>query len=105
MAAFDIDSDGARTFFLSGELDLATVPTMESAIAHAVAQGGPITLDLSQLRFVDSTGIAAITKALKSLPSGCIILHGVHDGIEKVISLMGIEKAPNLHVIACSVAI
>jgi anti-anti-sigma factor len=105
MAAFGIDSDGSRTFFLSGELDMATVPTMEAAIAAAVAQGGPITLDLSELRFIDSSGVGAILKALASLPSGCIILHGVRDGIAKVIDLTGIERAENLHVVPCAVPV
>jgi anti-anti-sigma factor len=105
MAMFAVDSDGARTFFLRGELDMATAPMMESAIAEAVAQGGPITLDLSHLRFMDSSGIQAILRALRSLPSGCIILHGVHDAIARVIQVMGIEKAPNLHIIECTVPV
>jgi anti-sigma B factor antagonist len=104
MPNFGITSDGPRMFFLEGELDLATAPLMTTAIEPAVTRGGPITLDLGNVTFVDSTGVAAILSALKALPSGCIILHGVHNGVQKVVDLMGVGQAPNLHIIPCTLS-
>ncbi len=105
MAEFGITSQGPPTFFLQGELDLATVPLLDIAIADAVAQGGPITLDLSHMTFIDSTGLKSILKAVKALPSGCIILHGVHDGIQRILEITGVDLAANLHVIPCTVPV
>jgi anti-anti-sigma factor len=104
---FGITVRGPPTFFLEGELDIATVPVMNAAIAVAVAQGGPITLDLSRVTSIDSSGVGAILKGLKGLPSGgCINLHGVHSRIEKVMRLlMGAVQAENLHVSPCSVPV
>jgi anti-anti-sigma factor len=102
MPNFGITADGQRTFFLNGELDLATVPIMEIAIAEAVARGGPISLDLTHLNFVDSTGVGALLKAASDLAYGCIVLHGVHDGVGKVTGMMGMDKAENIHVIPCT---
>ena len=102
MADFGITSDGSRTFFLNGELDMATVPIMDLAIVDAVGRGGPISMDLTDITFLDSTGLGAILKAAKDLPSGCIVLHGVHDGVSKVTELMGVDKAENIHVIPCT---
>lgn len=104
MPKFGITSDGPRMFFLEGELDMATAPLMTTAIEPAVSRGGPITLDFGDVTFVDSTGVAAILRALKILPSGCIILHGVHNGVQKVIDLMGVGQAPNLHIIPCTLS-
>jgi anti-sigma B factor antagonist len=104
MPNFGISSDGPRMFFLEGELDLATAPLMSTAIEPAVTRGGPITLDFGDVSFVDSTGIAAILSALQALTSGCIILHGVHNGVQKVVELMGVGQAPNLHVIPCTLS-
>lgn len=101
---FGITSDGPRMFFLSGELDLGTLPLMERAIAPAVAKGGPITLDLSELMFIDSSGVGSIIRNVKDLPSGCIILHGVRGAVQRILELMGV-KTQNLHVIPCSVPI
>jgi anti-anti-sigma factor len=102
MADFGITSDGPRSFFVNGELDMATVPILNIAIVDAVARGGPISMDLTDLRFLDSTGMGAILKVVNDLPSGCLVLHGVHDGVRKVTQLMGIDKAENIHVIPCT---
>ncbi len=104
MTDFGITSDGPRMFFLSGELDLATLPLMETAIAPAVARGGPITLDFGNLAFIDSSGVGSIVRSVKALPSGCIILHGVRGAAQKILEIMGV-KAENLHVIPCMVPV
>jgi anti-anti-sigma factor len=101
MPNFGITSDGPRTFFVQGELDLATTPLMSMAIAGSVSRGGPISIDLTSVTFMDSTGVSAILRALAALPSGCIVLHGVHHLVQKVLDLMGVGQAPNLHIIPC----
>jgi anti-anti-sigma factor len=102
MADFGITSDGPRTFFVNGELDMATVPILNIAMVDAVARGGPISMDLTDLTFLDSTGVGAILQAAKDLPFGCIVLHGVRDGVGKVTGLMGVDKAENIHVLSCT---
>ena len=102
MADFGITAQGPNMFFLSGELDIATVPIMDVAIADAISRGGPITIDMADLTFMDSSGVGAIVKSVQTLPTGCIVLHGVHDGVEKLLDMMGVDRGiPNLHVIAC----
>ena len=102
MADFAITAHGSALYSMSGELDVATVPLMEVAIEDAVARGGPITLDMTDVTFADSSGIGAIMKSVKSLPAGCLVLHGVHDEVGRVIEMMGIRKGlPTLHVIPC----
>jgi anti-anti-sigma factor len=105
VADFGITSDGSRMFFLSGELDVATLPQMETAIAPAIAKGGPVTLDLSHLAFIDSSGVSSIIRNLKALPSGCIVLHGVRDAAQRIMEIMGVKAEDNLHVIPCAVPV
>ena len=81
---------------------MATVPMMNIAIVDAVARGGPISMDLTDITFLDSTGFGAILKAATDLPSGCIVLHGVHDGVSRVTALMGVDKKENIHVLPCA---
>jgi anti-sigma B factor antagonist len=51
------DRDGAR-LTLSGELDIATVPRVEAAVkATLTAEARTLTIDLSGLSFVDSSGL------------------------------------------------
>ena len=58
--AVTVANDDAQTLVLVvvGELDLATAPILETALEQAVARD--VTLDLSQLRFLDSTGIRVL---------------------------------------------
>jgi anti-sigma B factor antagonist len=106
MPDFGITYQGPMTFFLDGELDIATVPSMTAALGSSIGEGGPLTLDLSGLTFIDSSGVAAILKAGNDhLPNGCVVLHGVHDATQRVVDLMGVEKTTNIHILPCLVAV
>jgi anti-anti-sigma factor len=103
MADFEITVSGSTMFSLTGELDLATVPLLDVAIGDTVDRDGSITLEMADVTFADSSGIGAILRAARALPTGCIVLHGVHDRVGKVIDIMGIGRGvPNLHVIPCA---
>ncbi len=53
-----------RTLVLSGELDLACAPTLDAAVERICTdQIETLTLDLSKLTFMDSTGLRAILLA------------------------------------------
>lgn len=58
----DFVRDGVHTLRLSGELDLAAVPSLEAQVRRVCAQTSTrgIALDLGGLCFIDSTGLAAI---------------------------------------------
>ncbi|MCW3019554.1 MAG: hypothetical protein JWN10_1862 [Solirubrobacterales bacterium] len=53
---------GRHTLTLGGELDIASVPILHAAIARICEARtvGRVTLDLSGLIFIDSTGLAEI---------------------------------------------
>jgi anti-sigma B factor antagonist len=57
-----VSSEGERVVLrLDGELDLASVPTLENAMANEQFDGiAEIVLDLRGLEFIDSTGLRAI---------------------------------------------
>jgi anti-sigma B factor antagonist len=47
---------------LSGELDLAGTERLTAALAEAQASGGPLTVDLSDLDFIDSSGLGVLVR-------------------------------------------
>ena len=78
MASFGIVQPEPSVLFLSGELDMATAEQFSSALAPAVTEGGPITVDISGLTFMDSTGVHALISAAATLKDrGCIVIHGL----------------------------
>jgi anti-anti-sigma factor len=57
--------NGTRVVFVSGELDMATAPTLAGYLAEL--DGAQVILDLWDLAFVDSSGIHVIIEAHKRL--------------------------------------
>jgi anti-anti-sigma factor len=104
MANFEITPDG-HGFIVSGELDLANAASFAVAFREALPAGGPCTVDMRPLRFMDSSGVQTIVAAAKLVPDACIVLHGVHDEVQKVVEITGIKMIPNLHVIPCTIGV
>jgi anti-sigma B factor antagonist len=56
--------DARRTLVLRGELDLGSAPTFEDTVVRACADGASeLVLELSQLEFIDATGLDAVLSA------------------------------------------
>ena len=52
---------------VSGELDIATVAVLRDAVGTALAEGPPAVLvDLTETRFVDSTGCRELVRTAKA---------------------------------------
>ena len=84
-----------RTLFVTGELDVATGPVFEGAVAGALdGQDGELALDLSALQFMDSTGakslMCAHDKAV-SLGTRLVILSPTRP-VRRVLELMGLDR-------------
>lgn len=96
-----MSSQPTNTVVLKGDLDLAAVKTFMRAMRPALEHGGPVTIDASQLMFMDSTGIRLLIDAADRLkPNGCLIIHGLNDRIRRVIELAGFaERVENLHLL------
>jgi len=88
-----------RTIRLAGELDLSNKSELDEVLQAAVEHGGAILVDLSELTFMDSTGINAFLRAAVSLRGrGCLILHGEQDRVRRVMDLVRVDASvPNLH--------
>ena len=60
-----VDPDGAVRFALVGELDIAVADGVEARLRGCREDGHRVRLDLSQLEFIDSSGVRAIVLGLK----------------------------------------
>jgi anti-sigma B factor antagonist len=58
------DGGGTLVFKLRGSLDLATAPTVRAALGEATEKGSQhLIVDLTQLEFLDSTGLGVLIGA------------------------------------------
>jgi anti-anti-sigma factor len=76
---------------LIGELDMATVTQLETAF-ETVSGDGPVTLDLAQLTFIDSSGLHAIMDFARSRKgSGPLILASPSATAKRAMEIAGLE--------------
>jgi anti-anti-sigma factor len=79
---------------LEGELDLATTPILEVRLEAATRKGGPIELDLTELTFIDASGLRAILsahrRALRRGEPGISLINPSGD-IRRLLSLTALD--------------
>lgn len=63
------EQDGVHVLALRGELDLPGAGGLESALAQ-LGDAARVCLDLTQLEFIDSSGLATVIRAHQALAAG-----------------------------------
>jgi anti-sigma B factor antagonist len=90
-------SDGESSCYLalSGELDLANAGTLEAHLKRAESDGNEVvTVDLTELAFIDSTGIAVLVAAHHRLAGrGCRLelVPSKATEVKRVLSITGLD--------------
>ncbi len=85
-----IDPSGMPTFRLAGELDIASVGGIREVIDPFVAdRPSRVIFELSELRFMDSTGLSLFLKVAGQV--GLVELRNPSATIRKVIDLTGLS--------------
>jgi anti-anti-sigma factor len=89
------DQQGATVIAISGELDLASSPSLEAELERAFAAGLKLViLDLRRLDFMDSTGLSVLIKAQQSAQqagSRLCVVKGPPQ-VQRLLSLTGVEE-------------
>jgi anti-sigma B factor antagonist len=85
---------------LSGELDLATDEDLLSAFRSASDDASEVILDLSELEFIDSTGIRAFVTIAREVSPRGVVLRSPRRAVRKVIDLTRLEDAAGVRVVA-----
>lgn len=99
MILMPADTESAATedtvIFVSGELDFHSAPELRQQILAAVNGGTKkLVLDLSQLEFIDSSGLSVIIAGYKRLKErgGELTLRSLTDRTKKVLEISGLNK-------------
>jgi anti-sigma B factor antagonist len=82
------------TIALSGEIDLATAPQFRACLGQCLAERcTDITLDMSELNYIDSSGLTAIATARKQLEDrhGRLSVHHPRPMTQRVLDLTGLS--------------
>jgi anti-anti-sigma factor len=93
--AEEAGGDGVRVVRVDGELDIATAPKLANTLLRRRAPGERLVLDLSALRFMDSTGLRVLLRARLAADEGGweLSLRAVPAPIARLFSLAGVIDA------------
>lgn len=83
------DSGGQRITVAEARLDAAVATRFKDAMRRTIQGGqGPVTLDLGQVLFMDSSGLGAVIAVLKAMPQGrALQLCGLTPNVVRVFQL------------------
>ena len=86
----DRDPVGTVAIALSGDLDLATADELDAAIRAAEETDiGWIVVDLSDVSFIDSTGLSVLLHAKKRSYGRLSCIPSNHDAVTRLLELTG----------------
>jgi anti-anti-sigma factor len=88
-----VDDDGAVRLMLVGELDIAVADAVEERLRQHRDAGRPVRLDLSQLEFIDSSGVQAVVLGLRHARKcghALEVDRSISPSVERMVDIMGI---------------
>ena len=84
------------TFRLVGEIDMSNAADFARTVTSG-RSGDEVIFDCSDLRFIDSTGMAALVEISRDIgPSGRLVLRAPPRSLRKAVHVLGLDRLPNL---------
>jgi anti-anti-sigma factor len=85
---------------LRGEIDLTAADALARTLQRATAHEENLHLDLSDVTFLDSIGIAVVIRTALSLEGrGSLVLNGPRPAVRKILDITGTTDIPNVKVV------
>lgn len=85
---------------VSGEIDVTSAAVLRDALEALIADGRRrLTLDLSEVTFMDSTGLGIVVGRLKRLSrhGGTMTVAAAHPRVLRVFSITGLDQLLDVH--------
>ena len=96
---FVVSCDGNDdTFVLAGELDMDSRTILLESFHLPSLAGRTLVLDLSDVTFVDSSGIHSLLMILDALGTGRLTLRNVRTNVTKLFEMAGLPDLGNLEI-------
>ena len=93
--AEDAGGDGERVIRARGELDIESAPDLERVLLRSRPRGQRVVVDLTELKFMDSTGLRVLLRARVAAEEGRweINLRNVPPTIRRLFDMTGVHAA------------
>jgi anti-anti-sigma factor len=91
MSDLEVQAAPDGTLRLSGEFDMSSVETFRLAVETSADPDREVVLDLTELTFLDSSGIRAILTMAQEIGTNGVVMRNPQPNVRRVIELIGIE--------------
>jgi anti-sigma B factor antagonist len=86
-------------FRLIGEIDMASAPMLQEALLVALSEGGPVTVDMKDVTFIDSSGLKVIVAcAAETASNEPVTVKDPSAIVRRALEVFGMEQIPGLRV-------
>jgi anti-anti-sigma factor len=84
--------DADSTVYLAGELDMDSAERFTGAALSYADGQRELTLDLSELTFLDSGGIRAILRLAQAMPPVTVVVRHPHTNVKRALDIVQIDR-------------
>lgn len=92
--------EGRTILNLAGEIDVSTAPRLRDELSRVISEGSTdLIVDLSEVPFLDSTGLGVLVGRLKAvrLLDGDLVLTGAQERTLRNFRITGLDKVFHLY--------
>ncbi|MCU1360234.1 MAG: anti-sigma-factor antagonist [Ilumatobacteraceae bacterium] len=91
--AFNAQHEGSAIVTVRGEIDLPSMEMFAASVDEAIAASSHVVLDMSEVTFLDSTGLRVIVAAvLRVSEGGSLTVRDASPAVTRVLQLSGIDS-------------
>lgn len=90
-----VERDGTARFRVRGEVDIATIPQLIEAVEASIPPGGVVEIDLCDVAFIDSAGVAGLNRCRRSAlaaGAGLRIVAGEESPVTRLLAWTGLDR-------------
>lgn len=93
------EEDKALVVAFDGDIDLECSPDVRKVLLGCVEKGKPVMVDLQQVTYIDSSGVASLVEALQTARKNKVdfSLANASDAALRVLKLARLDKVFTIH--------
>lgn len=91
-ASLEIEEVSPQELRVAGEFDRMTSDRFDEAVQRIIVGDGPLVLDLSRVRFLDSSGVRSLVKLGLSMRGRALVLREPSDPVMRVLVMTRLDE-------------
>lgn len=86
-------AQGVPVVAVSGEVDVSAAPALRDGLTDLLTEGGSVIVDLTEVGFLDSTGLGALvaTRSAADERGASLLLVCTHERVLKLFAITGLD--------------